>query len=128
MPSAAPRPCTHPGCGVLVRDGTGRCPKHPKPAWVKKATAAKRITGRKLQRMRAELFEREPLCRPCRHAGRVTLATMRDHILALEEGGTDTDDNVQPICHACHAAKSDAERARGVKRAWDAYRGQGEGG
>ena len=36
MPSAAPRPCSHPGCGGLVRDGTGRCPKHPKQSWAKK--------------------------------------------------------------------------------------------
>ena len=122
MPSAAPRPCSHPGCGVLVRDGTGRCPKHPKQSWSKKPTAVKRITGRALQRLRAELFEREPLCRPCRLAGRVTEATMRDHIKSVEEGGTDDLDNIQPICEACHAVKSAEERARGVRRAWNGYR------
>ena len=125
MPSAAPRPCTHPGCGVLVRDGTGRCPKHPKPAWAKKPTAAKRITGRKLQQLRKELFDREPLCRPCYQAGRVTVATMRDHIVALEEGGEDVESNVQPICAACHEVMCEAERARGVRRAWGNYRGWG---
>ena len=122
MPSAAPRPCSHPGCGVLVRDGTGRCPKHPKQTWAKKPTAAKRITGRALQRLRKELFEREPLCRPCYRNGLVVLASMRDHILALEEGGTDTYDNVQPICEPCHDEKSKAERARGVQRSWAGYR------
>ena len=39
-----------------MRDGTGRCPKHPKQLWAKKPDAPKRITGRKLQRLRAELF------------------------------------------------------------------------
>lgn len=122
MPSAAPRPCTHPGCGVLVRDGTGRCPKHQKQSWSKKPTAAKRITGRRLQQLRQQLFEREPLCRPCYRQGVVKLATMRDHIVPLEEGGKDVEENVQPICDDCHDAKSKAERARGLKRAWANYR------
>ena len=107
---------------MLVRDGTGRCPRHPKLSWAKKPTAAKRITGRKLQRLRAELFDREPLCRPCRAAGRVTLATVRDHIVSVEEAGPDIESNVQAICDACHAVKSEAERARGVRRAWNCYR------
>ncbi|WP_370527740.1 HNH endonuclease [Comamonas sp. Tr-654] len=107
---------------MLVRDGTGRCPKHPKQSWAKKPTAAKRITGRPLQRLRADLFAREPLCRECRRNGVVKLATQRDHIQSLEEGGTDTEDNVQPLCDDCHDIKSKAERARGVKRAWGGYR------
>ena len=122
MPAAAPRPCSHPGCGVLVRDGSARCEKHKRPAWVKKPTAVKRVTGRKLQRMRAELFERESLCRECGRLGLVRPATQRDHIIPLEEGGTDADGNIQPLCDSCHDIKSKAERARGVRRAWDAYR------
>ena len=122
MPIAAPRPCTHPGCGILVRDGTSRCPKHPKPQWSKPATATKRITGRKLQTMRAELFARDPLCAECRRQGRVTLATQRDHIKPLAEGGADDSSNVQGLCAACHEAKSKAEAARGVRRAWGNYR------
>lgn len=122
MPIAAPRPCSHPGCGVLVRDGTGRCAKHPKATWAKKPTAAKRVTGRKLQRLRAELFERDPLCAECKRQGRVTLATQRDHIQPLEEGGEDAETNVQGLCADCHDAKSKAERARGVQRAWGHYR------
>ena len=121
MPISAPRPCTHPGCGVLVRDGTGRCPKHPKQLWAKKPDAPKRITGRKLQRLRAELFARDPLCAECKRQGRVKLATQRDHIQSLEEGGADDDSNVQGLCHGCHDAKSKAERQRGVQRAWRGY-------
>lgn len=112
MPSAAPKPCSHPGCGVLVRDGSGRCAKHPKPTWQKKPDAAKRLTGRALQRARVDLFTREPLCAECKRQGRVTLATHRDHIVPLEEGGTDTTDNTQGLCIPCHDAKSAAERLR----------------
>lgn len=125
MPAAAPRPCSHPGCSVLVRDGSGRCAKHPKAAWAKKPDATKRITGRKLQRMRAELFTRSPLCVECERNGRVTLATQRDHITPLAEGGEDTDDNTQALCFDCHEAKSKAESARGIRRAWNNYRDPG---
>lgn len=112
MPAAAPRPCTKPGCGVLVRDGSGRCQAHQREAWGKKPTAAKRITGRKLQALRADLFRRQPLCVQCKERGLVVLATQRDHIVPLSEGGEDTEDNVQGLCAPCHDGKSLAERLR----------------
>jgi 5-methylcytosine-specific restriction enzyme A len=116
MPNAAPRPCTHPGCGVLVRDGTGRCAKHPRPTWSKKVDAPKRITGRKLQKLRAELFSRDPLCVECRRKGLVTRATQRDHIKSLADGGEDVESNVQGLCDACHDVKSERERLQGLAR------------
>lgn len=113
MPTAAPRPCTHPGCGALVRDGSGRCAAHPRPAWKKATGSTKRITGRKLQAMRAALFTREPLCAECKRHGRVTLATLRDHITPLAEGGLDEESNTQGLCHDCHEEKTLAEALRG---------------
>jgi 5-methylcytosine-specific restriction protein A len=116
MPIAAPKPCGHPGCGKLVRDGSGRCEAHQSEAWVKKPTATKRITGRKLQRMRAELFTANPLCVECSKLGLVKLATQRDHIRSLEEGGLDVPENTQGLCDDCHNAKSLAERLRAQAR------------
>lgn len=116
MPNAAPRPCTHAGCGALVRDGSGRCAKHPREAWAKPVQATKRITGRKLQAMRAQMFASQPLCVQCKAQGQVRLATQRDHITPLAEGGSDSADNVQPLCLACHDTKSNAERLRGRAR------------
>ena len=113
MPMSAPKPCSQPGCGVLVRDGTGRCPKHKREAWAKPPTATKRVTGRKLQTMRASLFRRQPLCAECQRHGRVSSATQRDHIIPLAEGGADDDDNVQGLCRDCHDVKSKQESARG---------------
>lgn len=131
MPIAAPKPCTAPGCRALVRDGSGRCSAHPRAQWAKKPTATKRITGRRLQRMREALFARKPLCAECQRNDRVTLATQRDHIVPLAEGGADDETNEQGLCDDCHDAKSEAERARGVARAWGHYReapgGEGEG-
>jgi 5-methylcytosine-specific restriction protein A len=116
MPISAPKPCGHPGCGRLVRDGSGRCEAHQSEAWVKKPTAATRITGRKLQRLRGELFARDPLCAQCKRLGFVTLATQRDHIASLEEGGQDVEENTQGLCNDCHGEKSLAERLRAQAR------------
>jgi 5-methylcytosine-specific restriction protein A len=111
MPKAAPRPCTQLGCCALVRDGSGRCADHQREQWVKR-TPVKRITGRRLQAMRARLFSRQPLCVLCLEQGIATAATQRDHEIPLEEGGLDDETNEQALCLACHDIKSKAERAR----------------
>jgi 5-methylcytosine-specific restriction protein A len=69
--------------------------------------------------MRAALFQANPLCVHCQRLGLVTIATQRDHIKPLAEGGTDDDDNVQGLCESCHDAKSKTESIRGRQRnAW----------
>lgn len=73
----------------------------------------KRITGRKLQAMREELFRADPLCAECKRHGRLRAACQRDHIVSLQEGGLDEAGNTQGLCRDCHKVKSDAEAARG---------------
>ena len=117
MPLGAKRPCSYAGCGRIVAFGQSRCEKHPAKTWVKRPDSPKRVTGRKLQRKREQLFSARPLCAECDRHGRVSLATQRDHIVSLAEGGQDVDENTQGLCDECHAAKSEAERVRGVARA-----------
>ncbi len=118
MPSFPSRPCTYAGCGRLVNDGTSRCEQHPHKAWARTATPApQRPSGRANQRLRRELFEREPLCVECKRRGRVSLATQRDHIVPLAEGGQDVAENVQGLCNECHMAKTLTESMRGQRRA-----------
>ena len=112
MPRAAPRPCSYKGCRTLVHDGSGRCAAHPREAW-SKVEPTRRITGRRLQAMRAALFSRDPLCAECRRQGRVTPATQRYHIIPLCDGGADDETNEQGLCEPCHDAKSQAESKRG---------------
>jgi len=59
------------------------------------------------QRRRLALLVDQPFCR-CGH-----LATIRDHIVPLAEGGLDEEFNVQPLCESCHAAKTQQEAQRG---------------
>ena len=132
MPSAAPRPCTHPGCGVLVRDGTGRCPKHPQVnrfADKRRGSRHERGYGSAWDKQRARILARdEGLCQPCALQHRVTLAREVDHITPKAEGGTDDDGNLQAICKACHLTKTASEAQRGIKRGWGADMPTGEGG
>jgi 5-methylcytosine-specific restriction endonuclease McrA len=48
----------------------------------------------------------EPVCRHCKNA----LATMVDHIKPLKQGGDRLAlNNLQPLCHSCHATKTAKE-------------------
>jgi 5-methylcytosine-specific restriction protein A len=113
MPTAPLKYCAKQGCSAKVPHG--RCAQHARKPW-QGQTQQQRITGRQLQALRARLFDRQPLCVVCQARGRVTLATIRDHIVPLAEGGADTDDNTQALCAACSDAKTQKESARGRQR------------
>lgn len=112
MPFASKKPCAQIGCGELLDRSRRYCTKHERPIW-QKAKPVKRITGRQLQALRAELFGRDPLCVDCRASGRTRAATQRDHIIPLAEGGLDDESNTQGLCDDCHDAKSRREATRG---------------
>jgi 5-methylcytosine-specific restriction protein A len=71
--------------------------------------AVERIRGRALQRIRARHFAAHPLCVMCEAKGIITLATELDHIIALTNGGTNDDDNLQGLCAPCHEIKTIAD-------------------
>lgn len=113
MPSAAPRPCTHPGCGVLVR-GSSRCERHVVAAGSfadkRRGTRHERGYGSAWVRLRERVLARDNgLCQPCATDGRTTPAVAVDHIRAKAHGGTDDEANLQAICSACHRAKTQRE-------------------
>lgn len=114
MASAARRPCTHPGCGALTT--TGRCEAHPRRAWLKREPVRRTLVGRALQAKRAEFIGRDPFCALHRKRGELVRGAILDHVVPLEEGGTDDDDNLQWICRECSDAKTAAEARRGRDR------------
>lgn len=73
-------------------------------------TAHQRGYGARWQKLRLVILAREPLCRSCRAHGRTRAATIVDHITPKANGGTDDDANLQPLCVACHDAKTIAEK------------------
>ena len=58
----------------------------------------------------------EPLCRHCEREGRVTPATMVDHIVPLPHGPRLDPANLQSLCGAHHKIKTDKDRAAGLTR------------
>jgi 5-methylcytosine-specific restriction protein A len=115
MPMKPARRCSQPGCGVMINAGD-RCPTHPREPW-RRPGQVKRIRGRTLKRLRSALFADSPLCVLCERAGLVRVATIRDHIVPLGEGGTDDRDNIQALCGPCSDAKTRDEANRGKRRA-----------
>lgn len=75
----------------------------------KRASAAKRLYGRRWQRAARLRLAEHPLCAECLRHGRVTPATVVDHVrphrgnvLAFWTGAW------QSLCVACHARKTAA--------------------
>lgn len=66
-----------------------------------------RKRGTTNQRNRQRVLKRDNgLCVHCMAAGKVSFATEVDHKVPLCKGGTDSDDNKQSLCHACHSVKT----------------------
>lgn len=69
-----------------------------------------RLRGRAGQRQRERRLRRSNyLCEDCQAEGRVTVATVVDHIIPLSKGGQDTDENTRNLCDE-HNAKRTAEQ------------------
>lgn len=63
------------------------------------ATITPRLRGRKAVKTRDRRLKRTHyLCEDCQAEGRVTLATIVDHIVPLIFGGPDTDENTRNLC------------------------------
>jgi 5-methylcytosine-specific restriction protein A len=67
---------------------------------------ATRLRGQAGVEQRQRRLNADPLCRHCKARGVIRQAKVIDHIVALCNGGTDDDSNVQPLCIECHDAKT----------------------
>lgn len=119
MPVSAPKPCRHPGCGALVRDGSGYCAAHQsdralgKFADQRRGSRHERGYGAEWEKTRKRILSRDKgLCQVCLGNGRYRPARAVDHKTPKFEGGTDADENLQAICADCHATKTQAEAKR----------------
>ena len=108
------RPCRHPGCPVLTREGW--CEKH-RPKHKRKLSASWHGWYNLpiwTKRLRPAHLVREPFCRECAAAGIRTPATVVDHVIP-HRGDWDlfTDDgNLQSLCKYHHDQKTALEQAR----------------
>lgn len=108
------RPCRHPGCPVLTRDGW--CPVHkPKPAPRRESAAWHSWYSLSVwtDDLRPAQLLREPWCRECGRRGIRTRAAVVDHVTPFRGDWTLFLDpaNHQSLCKHCHDQKTARERA-----------------
>lgn len=65
--------------------------------------------GKDHERIRKDLLRDEPLCRKCTKHGRISAATIADHIVPRSQGGQNVQSNYQPLCKPCSDAKTARE-------------------
>ena len=115
MPSRAPRPCAHPGCGSLTTNG--RCDKHPRnDGWAPDSIRGNRHQrgyGSEWEKTRKVVLRRDRYtcgCEDCRKTGvKAKRANEVDHIIPKFKGGTDDLSNLMAINSECHKRKTARE-------------------
>lgn len=107
MPFAARRPCTWPGCGALVQQGS-RCDQHRRLQEQQRGTARERGYTSAWEKARAAYLMQHPLCKHCDEQGKVTAASVVDHVVPHRGDRTLFWDsgNWQPLCKRCHDRKT----------------------
>lgn len=122
MAKRALKPCKHPGCPEVTRDGW--CPKHvPTPRQARRKESAayhswypKAIWTKDL---RPAQLMREPFCRVCAAQGRRTPATVVDHVVPFRGDWQlfINPANHQSLCEFHHNQKTAREQAEERRKA-----------
>lgn len=108
------RPCRHPGCPALAREGY--CPQH-KPSKAPRRVSAEYHGWYSLpvwtEDLRPAQLLREPWCRACAKRGVRTRATVVDHVTPHRGDWALFIDpaNHQSLCKSCHDRKTAKEMA-----------------
>lgn len=109
------RPCRHPGCPELTREGY--CSRH-KPKRAGRRASAEYHAWYSLPAWTDDLrpvqLLREPWCRECASRGIRTRATVVDHVVPHQgDWGKFIDRaNLQSLCKNCHDRKTALEQAK----------------
>ena len=111
--------CAQPGCPALVR-GASRCREHRSRQDMERGSAHARGYDARWRRYRLAYLHAHPLCVLCEQLGRVSAASVVDHIEAHkgdEKLFWDTD-NHRSLCKPCHDARTDEGDFVGGVRRW----------
>ena len=104
VPMKPLKPCLNPGCPNLTDERY--CLQHS-PLY-QRASAHKRGYTSKWQRRSKQFLKKHPLCVKCKQNGKLTPATVVDHIVP-HRGNEElmwSESNWQPLCKHCHDKKT----------------------
>ena len=108
MPKAPKRPCRYPGCPNLCDKGV-YCSQHMQFSSDRmRGGAESRGYDARWRKARTAFLQRNPLCNECMKRGKITPATVVDHIIPLR-GDRKLfwdESNWQPLCKCCHDRKT----------------------
>lgn len=110
MPKSPKRPCRFPGCPNLCDHGV-YCADHSDYSSDRlRGNAAERGYDGKWRNARARFLRKNPLCVKCREKGKLTPATVVDHIIPHRGDPVLFWDekNWQSLCKDCHDQKTGA--------------------
>jgi len=111
-PFAPQHPCSYPGCPILVAADCSRCGRHQTQerneaeSW--RGSANSRGYGSRWRAARKRFLELNPLCVMCHRMGRLTAATIVDHMIPHQgdPGLFWKESNWQALCRRCHSRKT----------------------
>ena len=117
MPYKPKKPCAYPGCPNLT---SGRyCDAHKKltdaqyDMRFRDNDARAFYHSREWKHLRQNYLIEHPFCMECWKNGKLTKATVVDHIVPIKQGGVALDEsNLQSLCASCHGSKSISEGSR----------------
>ena len=108
MPKAPKRPCRYPGCPNLCDKGV-YCSQHMQFSSDRmRGGAESRGYDARWRKARTAFLQRNPLCNECMKRGKITPATVVDHIIP-HRGDRKLfwdESNWQPRCKCCHDRKT----------------------
>jgi len=108
MPHKPKRPCRYPGCPNLCDSGV-YCPEHAAYSNDRlRGGATARGYDSRWRKARALFLRKHPLCAECKRQGKLTPATVVDHIIPHRGDMTLfwDESNWQPLCKDCHDRKT----------------------
>lgn len=136
MPQRPRRLCEHPGCGATSSGERRYCKQHHRETSRaperERGSACKRGYGRRWEKLRKIILARDPLCHARANALRLAEQARRvgdvrahafadlaarccsgmrpstdvDHLVRRNDGGDDSEANLQGTCHECHSIKT----------------------
>lgn len=106
MALRAYKPCSHPGCAELIREGS-YCDEHKKAKQKaqdeRRGSASKRGYDSRWNKVRRLYMNQEPLCERCKEKGLIVPADLVHHKKRIAEGGSIYDfANLMSCCARCH--------------------------